>query len=199
MSFLSGILAVGGALMAKRSADKQTASAERSEAAQLEFAKEQYADWQSVYGPLQDNLAEYYSGLDSEFYEAVGLESQQLEQQNMIRNIEERMAQSGIDSRSGIAQSLTAQAELAGAEQRAAIRRDAPRAAAEDKTRFLQIGLGQNPASSLQNVLSQQAMSQRNLATQQQMAAGQAIQNAVTTIGNAGTDLMKGLAKGGLQ
>lgn len=198
MSFLSGILAVGGALLSKRSADKQTASAERSEAAQLDFAKEQYADWQSVYGPLQDNLAEYYSGLDSEFYAAVGLESQQLEQQNMIRNIEERMAQSGIDSRSGIAQSLTAQAELAGAEQRAAIRRDAPRAVAEDKTRFLQIGLGQNPASSLQNVLSQQAMSQRNLATQQQMAAGQAIQNAVTTIGNAGTDLMKGLAGGGM-
>jgi hypothetical protein len=198
MSFLSGILAVGGALMSKRAAEKQTASAERSEAAQLDFAKEQYADWQSVYGPLQDNLAEYYSGLDSEFYEAVGLESQQLEQQNMIRNIEERMAQSGIDSRSGIAQSLTAQAELAGAEQRAAIRRDAPRAVAEDKTRFLQIGLGQNPASSLQNVLSQQAMSQRNLATQQQMAAGQAIQSAVTTIGNTGTDLMKGLAGGGM-
>lgn len=198
MSFLSGLLSIGGAYMAKKSADRATDRADEAAQEQLAFAREQYEDWQNVYGPLQENLATYYSDLTPEFYEAVGLESFQVEQERMLQNMQERFAQSGIDSRSGIAQSLTAQAELAGAESRAAIRRQAPLQAMEDKTRFLQIGLGQNPASSLQNVLSQQAGTLQNLATQQQMAAGQAIGNAVQTIGNAGTDLMKSMAKGGM-
>lgn len=198
MSFLAGILSIGGAYMSKRSADKQGKRASESEAAQLAFAREQYDDWQAVYGPLRDNLAEYYSGLDSEFYEAVGLENAQLEQQRAVEQIETNLAQAGLDSRSGISQSLMAQTELAGAEQRAAIRRDAPRAAMEDKSRFLQIGMGQNPATSLQNVLSQQASGQRQRATMYEQAAGQAISNAVSTIGQAETNFMKSFATGGM-
>ncbi len=191
MSILGGILSIGGALLSKRSADKQGERAAESDAAQLDFAKEQYEDWQAVYGPLQDNLAEYYGGLDAEFYASVGLENFQVEQQKAISNIESNLAQAGIDPRSGISQSLTAQAELAGAEQRAEIRRDAPRAVAEDKSRFLQIGMGNNPTSSVQSVLNQQASAQNNKALMYEQAAGQAMQSAISTVGKTFTDMTK--------
>lgn len=185
-----GLTAVAGATiigagMQSRSASKATEAAEESSAEQLAFQREQYADWQEIYGPLQENLAEYYSELTPEFYEAVGLQDYQQELQQSISSIRESIAQSGVGDRSGIEQSLVAQAELAGAEERAEIRRDAERVTQEDKTRFLQIGLGQNPASSLGQTLAQRSSTQQQIALQQQQAAGQATGQAVQAVGTA--------------
>jgi type II secretory pathway pseudopilin PulG len=185
-----GLVAVAGATvvsgaMSSRSASKQADAASDASAAQLAFEQERYDDWKAVYGPIQDNLSNYYSNVTPEYYAAVGLETFEQQYQTSLQRMDENFAQRGIDPSSGIAASLETQAELGAAETRAAIRRDAPRQAAEDKSRFLQIGLGQNPASSVSGALSQQAQvaQQNSLAAQQ--AAGQAWSAAIPSVGRA--------------
>lgn len=176
---------VVGASMQSKSASKSSKAASQASAEQLAFEREQYADWQEIYGPLQENLADYYTNLTPEFYEAVGLQNYQQELQDTQSAISERIAQSGLSSRSGVEQSLLAQAEIQGAEDRAQIRSDAERQTQEDKTRFLQIGLGQNPSSSLSQTLAQRSSNLQSIANQQQQAAGQATGAAVESVGNA--------------
>lgn len=174
-----------GASMQSKSASKSSKAASQASAEQLAFEREQYDDWQEIYGPLQENLADYYTNLTPEFYEAVGLQNYQQELQDTQSAISERIAQSGLSSRSGVEQSLLAQAEIQGAEDRAQIRSDAERQTQEDKTRFLQIGLGQNPSSSLSQTLAQRSSNLQSIANQQQQAAGQATGAAVESVGNA--------------
>ena len=185
-----GLTAVAGATlvgagMQSRSASKATDAAQQASAEQLAFQREQYEDWQEIYGPLQENLADYYSDLTPEFYEAIGLQNYEQELQQSMADIERSIAQSNLTDKSGVEQSLLAQAELAGAEERADIRLQAERATQEDKTRFLQIGLGQNPAPSLGQTLAQRSATTQQIATQQQQAAGQATGQAVQAIGTA--------------
>lgn len=184
MVAVAGATVVGG-IMQKNSADDATEAAQWAQQQQIDFDRERYEEWQSIYGPIQENLAEYYSSITPEFYVAVGLEKFQQEQEKSVTAMNERLTQAGIDSRSGISQSLNAQSEIEAAEARATIRRDAPRAAAEDKSRFLQIGLGQNPGSSMANTLAQQSNMLTTIAQQQQQAAGQAAGAAVQSIGQA--------------
>lgn len=183
--------AVIGGVVASNSSKRATESAERQSAEAIAFERERYDDWNQVYGPIQDNLADYYSNVTPEYYEAIGLETFAQEQETAMTRLNESLAQRGIDPSSGIQASLTAQSELEGAEGRAEIRRDAPRMAAEDKSRFLQIGLGQNPANSLSSTLSNQANMAQQRATQSQQAAGQAIGNAVSTAGTALVDYLQ--------
>ncbi len=194
-----GLVAVAGATvvgagMSRNAAKSASRDAKQASQAELAFSQEQYDDWKEVYGPLQDNLSEYYTNLTPEFYEAVGLEN--LEQQLQVSNqrLDEMFAQRGIDPSSGIAASIEAQGELDAAEARAEVRRDAPRLAAEDKSRFLQIGLGQNPAQSVQNTLSRQTSNLQQQANFAGQAAGQATGAAIQTIG---TGLSDYLNKGG--
>jgi hypothetical protein len=147
-------------------------------------------EWNEVYGPVQDNLADYYNNLTPEYYETLGLENLEQERQTALTRLDENLAQRGIDPSSGISASLHAQSELEGAEGRAEIRRDAPRMAAEDKSRFLQIGLGQNPTESLSRTMANQASAAQQRATQSEQAAGQAIGSAVSTAGTALVDYL---------
>ena len=185
-----GLVAIGGmslvgSMVTSKAAGEATEASAVASAAALEFAEQQYTDWQETYGPLQDNMAEYYSGISPDYYAAQGLENFQQEQQVRTERMQETFAQRGIDPSSGIAMSLEAQSELEGAEHRAKIRSDAPRQAAEDKTRFLQIGLGQNPASATQGALSNQAIIAGNQAQTTGMMAGQAWSDAGTAVGTA--------------
>jgi hypothetical protein len=188
-----GLTAVAGATvlsagMSRNAAKGATNAASDASAAELAFAQEQYDDWKEVYGPLQDNLSEYYTNLTPEFYEAVGLENLESQLQISNQRLDEMFAQRGIDPSSGIAASIEAQGELDAAEARAGIRRDAERQVAEDKTRFLQIGLGQNPASSVQNTLARQSSTMQQQANLANQAAGQAVGSAIQTIGTGISD-----------
>ena len=167
------------------SANKASKRAKKSSDATIAFEQEKYDDWQEVYGPLQDNLANYYENVSPDYYAATGLEAFEQQYQTALTRMDENLAQRGIDPSSGLATSLESQAELDAAETRASIRRDAPLQAAEDKTRFLQIGLGQNPSSSLSSALQQRANIQNQQAGQAQQAAGQAIAQAIPTVGRA--------------
>lgn len=185
-----GLVAVAGAtvvagVMSSQSASRASKKQEQAAKDQLGFEQRRYNDWQAVYGPLQENLSQYYQNVTPEYYAAVGLENFEQQYQTSLKRLDETFAQRGIDPSSGIATSLEAQAELGAAEQRAEIRRDAPRMAAEDQSRFVQIGLGQNPASSMSQALAYQSQ----IATQQsqaaQAAAGQAWGQAIPAVGRA--------------
>ena len=183
----AAVIGVGGSMIAGKSASKATKAAAQSEAAALEFEQQRYDDWKEVYGPIQTNLANYYSNLTPEYYETIGLETFEQESQVAMQRLDESLAQRGITD-SGISASLQLQNELEGAEGRAAIRRDAPRMAAEDKTRFLQIGLGQNPAQAMSNALQREASGARSRASQAEATAGRAIGEGVAAVGTALVD-----------
>ena len=181
---VAGATLVSG-YMGSRSADKASDAASDASDAQLSFEYEKYDDWNETYGPLQDNLAEYYNNVTPEYYAAVGVEKFNEEFQTSLQRIDESFAQRGIDPSSGISSSIKSQAELDAAETRAGIRREAPRQAVEDQGRFLQIGLGQNPGSSISSTLSQQSREQAITAQNAQTAAGNAWSAAIPAAGNA--------------
>lgn len=187
-----GLVAVAGATvvsgaMSSRAASKSADAASDASAAQLAFEQERYDDWQAVYGPIQDNLSNYYQNVTPEYYAAVGLETFEQQYQTSMKRLDESLVQRGIDPSSGLAASMEQQAELAAAETRAGIRRDAERQAAEDQSRFLQIGLGQNPASSVSGALSQQTQMAQQQSIAAQQAAGQAWAAAIPAVGKAVT------------
>jgi len=181
---VAGATLVSG-YMGSRSADKASDAASDASDAQLSFEYEKYDDWNETYGPLQDNLAEYYNNVTPEYYAAVGVEKFNEEFQVGMKRIDESFAQRGIDPSSGIAGSVKSQAELDAAETRAGIRREAPRQANEDRSRFLQIGMGQNPGSSLSSSLANSATNKANSANNAATAAGNAWGAAIPAAGNA--------------
>ena len=181
---VAGATIVGG-YMSSREASKSRKAASKASAAQLSFEYEKYDDWNETYGPLQDNLAEYYNNVTPEYYASVGVEKFNEEFQVGMKRLTENFAQRGIDPDSAFAASTQAQAELGAAESRAGIRRDAPRQAAEDQGRFLQIGLGQNPGSSISSALANKSTNAANSANSASTAAGNAWGAAIPQVGNA--------------
>jgi hypothetical protein len=185
----AGIAAVG-AVSANVSSNKARHSADAQARNAVELEQNKLNDWNDVYGPVQDNLADYYNNLTPEYYETIGLENFEQEQQTAMTRLDESLAQRGLDPASGISASLHAQSELEGAEGRAKIRRDAPRAVAEDKRSFLQIGLGQNPGSSLSRELSHQSDIAGRRADISEQAAGRATGTAIKAAGTALVDYL---------
>lgn len=167
-----------------QSAKSSSRTAAQSANNQLEFDKARLEDWNSVYGPIQDNLSNYYSSVTPEYYASVGIENFEKSRQQANDRMTEYLAQRGIQD-SGLAASLKNQSEINAAETKATIRRDAPRLAAEDQSRFLQIGLGQNPASSVSDTLAQQTTYSQQNANLAANAAGQAIAATGPLIGKA--------------
>jgi len=178
---VGGVVSSRNASKARDSASKATKASSDASDAQLSFEYEKYDDWNETYGPLQDNLANYYNNVTPEYYAAVGVEKFNEEFQTSLQRIDESFAQRGIDTSSGIAGSIKSQAELDAAETRAGIRREAPRQATEDQSRFLQIGMGQNPGSSVSSTLAQKSREQSLTAQNASITAG----NASTAAGNA--------------
>jgi hypothetical protein len=111
----------------------------------LQFAKDQYADWQSIYGPIEKNLGEYYKNLSADKITAMGLQNQQMEFQTAMASMERDMAQRGI-SGSGVEQGERNKATFQNAEARAKIRTNAPEVVAQAKQSFLTLGLSSRAA-----------------------------------------------------
>lgn len=188
----AGISAVGS-LMGARKASKSALRAQREynkiAQAQLDFAMEQYNDWEAVFGPVQDILSEYYSNLTPELIEAQGLEEFELEKEAQMGYLRETLAQRGIAT-SGIAAEAETQAALASASTRARIRAEAPMKAAQQQAEFLRIGLNQNPANSVLNVMGNQANTAGNMALSAGQAAGQAQRAAIGATTDFITDII---------
>ena len=161
------------AYQSSRASDRAAGRAAAADTAALEFERQRYEDWKSVYGGLQENLSSYYSSLTPEMYAQRGLEQFQREQENALARAREALAIRGIDD-SGIIANVELQSELRGAETRASIRSNAEDVVREAKTGFLQIGLGQNPANSVGQVLQNQAASRNTYALAAEQASGTA-------------------------
>ena len=62
LTAVAGATVIGAGMQASSASDAADAAAQAS-AEELAFAQQQYDDWQEVYGPIQDNLSDYYSNL----------------------------------------------------------------------------------------------------------------------------------------
>lgn len=184
-----GSAVIGGAV-ASNSASKAAKSAKQSSDAQMQFEYDKLAEWEEAYGPIEDNLSQYYQNLTPEYYEVQGLEAFEQEQQQSLQTVRENLAQRGIGD-SGIA----AQAEIQFGQQealgRAKIRTEAPRKVAEEQARFLQVGLGQDPQGSVSQTLAQNTQYAQNVARTAEQQAGQAVGSAVKTIGTGIADYLR--------
>lgn len=137
-------------------AGKQAASAQGAATAatvdlenqKLDFAYEQYDeqlarydDWMAIYGPIEENLGEFYNNLTPETYAAAGLEYNQQEFQKQKTQALETVAQRGLAT-SGINAAIDTQLALGKAKADATTRRDAPFKVAAEKSQFLSQGKG---------------------------------------------------------
>lgn len=109
---------------------------------ELQFTKDQYNDWQAIYGPIQKNLGAYYDSLTPEKLAVLGLQNQQKEFEQVRTSIKRDFAQRGLTGSGAEDKSMTDLA-YGNAVTRAGIRTDAPQKLAEEKMGFLGIGLGQ--------------------------------------------------------
>ena len=181
---VAAVGAIGGSVMSSRASSKASKQAADAQNAQLSFDMERYDDWQNIFGGVQENLSNYYNSISPDYYVAAGLEAFEKEREAQMGKLNETLAQRGL-SNSGLAATVATEDAISSAEARASIRREAPRQAREDQSRFLQIGMGQNPGSSVSSTLGNIAANAQTQANQASKAAGQAVSSAVSSTGKA--------------
>lgn len=188
---ITAATSVYGASQARKSSKSATAAAGKAEQAELDFAKQQYSDWQAIYGPIQKNLGAYYDNLTPTRIEAQGRQAIELERSDYISRIEENFQQRGLGD-SALEASTLADVERTVGQQKAQLAVEAPIKAAQEKLNFLTIGYGNNPANMTQQVLSNVSSRKADQAYKSEVAAGQALQSAVGTVGTALGDYFGG-------
>lgn len=167
----------------------------------LEFAKEQYTDWKAIYGPVEQNLANFYNELTPDYFEAQGLQNQQQAYQQQQTELADYFAKNNIES--GVQADIFAKTSMENVRQEAQIRADAPIKTAEAKSSFLSLGLGQkqnavagvqNASTSLAGTLTNTANQQANTANTGYQVAGNLFQQGVTQLvtANEGTPELVG-------
>lgn len=188
-----------GIYSTKRAGDKADAANNSSEEASSEaqeFEQARYDDFQETYGSIEDNLAGYYSSLNPEYYATRGVEAFEKEQTKAVEDLRASLAQRGILD-SGIAAAVEKDNEFTLAEGRARIRADAPALAMEEQRSFLQVGMGNDPSSSVSQNLRDQANRADDRAASASAASAAAKGNVVKMVGTALDDYIAGQNDGG--
>lgn len=150
---IAGIAGAGasilGAMKAGDAADAQAAAAERSAAGQQKLSREQMEyniyqqqRWESIYGPIQDNLSSYYQGLDPDKFQTqmnvdIGT-AYNIAQEQLTASLAAR----GIQG-SGVEAAALAQLEQGRADALSQTRVGAEEQVAGMQSSFLGMGLGQ--------------------------------------------------------
>lgn len=127
-------------------AEQASERAEALSAAELDFAMERYDDWKAIFGPLEENMADFYNNLTPEVLETAGLELQSEEFSKAREQAMTTLEQRGLTG-SGLEADFTAKSNLTSAESRAKIRRDAPFKVAEMQQGFLNSNITEKSAS----------------------------------------------------
>ena len=184
ISAYSSSQAAGEASEASQAA---TAAQSASAAAELEFAKEQQARWDEIFGPTQDVLAEYYKNLDPEDVAAKNVQQIQTGYQDYQKQLDVSLAQRGMTD-GGLSAELTSQAMYGTEMQKAQARADAPQEVAEQQMNFLGLGMGIAPSlqAGVQTAYgAEQAAysSQYSAASAQQAQADASFSSAISGIG----------------
>jgi hypothetical protein len=188
---VAGIGAVAGIIGSKKAGDaskEATAAASEASDAQIAFAQKEYDDWKEIYGPVEQNLAKYYDELTPELRATQGLEAFEMERNRAIEGLNINLAQRGIAT-SGIAGQIGIETSLAGSQERARIRAEAPMSAAREKLGFLNAGMGIDPANTLNSALITDANNTNANSMQASRAAGSAYQGAAGGFVNLAEEL----------
>ena len=151
---------------------------------QLNFTKKQYADWQGIFGPIEQNLSSYYKNLSPDSFAALGIQNIEQEYSRSREQLDIALAKRGITDSGATVAGMT---ELEGNRLlgRAQVRAQAPTQVAQMQQGFLSIGLGQkaqlqtginNAYSNQIGVFGQQVSDKLNQSNmyEQQAAAGYA-------------------------
>lgn len=109
---------------------------------QLAFQRKQYDDWKNIYGPLQEDLGTYFKNLHGDKLAAQQIEAIQKESQVAQTNVDQQLAQRGLDQ-SGLAAEALMRNQATTSFAKAGARANADQLAAQQKMGFLGLGLGQ--------------------------------------------------------
>lgn len=170
-----------GAHQAGKQADAQASAAERSAQGQQQLSREQMEynqyqqqKWDSIYGPVQENLSNYYNNLDPDKFQTemnvdIGTAYNQAQEQ-----LTANLAARGIQGSGVEAQALT-NLEQGRADALSQTRVGAEQQVAGMQSNFLSLGLNQQP-SLRQNVNSAFGQQQQSLGNMQNLQMGLANQ-----------------------
>lgn len=162
---------------ASDSANASTAASSQATANQLAFSKEQYADWKATFGDVQDNLSAYYKNLTPSAIEASGIQNLNQSYAQASKQITQSLAQRGISS-SGLEGQAMVDLATKQAQDTANLKIQAPIMAAQEKMKFLALGLNQGAraVSGVGSAYSNQASLAANQASMYNAQSAQASQ-----------------------
>jgi anti-sigma-K factor RskA len=152
---MSGIATamIAGSLVTGAVAYSANKSAKKAADTEIEFAQAQYEDWKEIYGPIEQNLASYYTNLSPDTFAAQGIQFAEEAYATAVERQQEVFAQRGIND-SGISALVESNAQFDLARNKASIRQAAPQQVAQQQLDFLSVGQGNNPTSNYQQVLN---------------------------------------------
>ena len=203
-SYMSSSKASKQADSARQSADAAAALQYEASMEQLAFNKQQYEDWQSIFGPVQQNLASYYKNLSPDTVASLGLQNIEQEYTRSTQQLDQALAKRGITN-SGATEAGLTQLEQTRMLGRAQVRNDAPNIVAQQQANFLNIGMGQqsqlqqginNAYTNQMNVHGQAYANQMGLASQQNDLAYKAAAGVGSSISSGINTYMMGSALG---
>ena len=180
---------------ANKASDRAAASADAQTALgyeQLDFNKQQYDDWNAIFGDTQKTLASYYNTLSPEFFASTGLQNIEQEYTRSRTQLDATLAKRGI-SNSGVAADDFSTLEAARMMGRADVRNKAETQVRAEQTNFLAVGKGQqsqlqanmNSAyGNLANSYGTQASTQYGMANNYTNQANQAYAGVGQAIGS---------------
>lgn len=172
---------------ARAAAEKQEEAAD----AQLAFQKEQYEDWESVYGPVKENLASFYQELTPETFTASGL-AQINEQYEATHNqFERQFAQRNIDS--AAQDMMQQQASLGAGQAKAELRHGAPLQLASAEQGFLSNSVVNRAAPGVANAYGSQMDVYGNQEAAARDREAQANSNMWGSIAGIGSSISSGV------
>jgi len=161
---------------------------------QLAFQQEQYADWERIYGPIQERLSSYNQSLSSDTFAALGLQGLQQSYTQSRTNMDRALAQRGLSSSGAAAESLT-ELETQRTLGAAQIRQQAPQQVAEQQQSFLSAGLGLQSGlqAGISNAYGNQAQINMQAAGNAQALQGQYANQAASAYAGIGQSVGAGI------
>lgn len=188
-----------GAEKASDSADAAIASADanaqlqyKTSQQQLAFQQQLHDEWQGIFGPVQENLSNYYQNLSADTLSSLGIQNIEKQYTQSRQNLDTALAKRGITD-SGATVSGLSQLESARMLGKAEAQTNAPMQVAQAKLGFLNAGLGNQQAinsgisnayTNQMNILGQQSTAQLNQANQYTSQAAQGYAGIGSSIGS---------------
>lgn len=158
---------------------------------QLDFQKQQYSNWEDIFGPIQQNLSNYYKNLSSDTIASSGLQNIEQQYATSRQSLDQALAKRGITNSGATAAGLT-QLETARMLGKAQVQTNAPMMAAQQQSNFLAGGLGQqsqlqqgisNTYANQMNMFGQQSLNKQNMSNQYANQAAQAYSGIGSSVG----------------